>query len=413
MKPIRSCVRLCGMARGARWVGLIVILLGFPAVALLQSNPARALVEQGITLLEQHYGGLRSVDYSTLRQQATTQLETACAKLTECGFDVGGRVLDRLIADIDDGHTFRLSPNRYRQYRADGANSSTPMLGLKFAALPDTGALVVTRVKRESPALEAGIQRGDVLWQVNDRPIESFESADAAIEFIVSLEFEAEPIRLVVSTRKEPRRTLTLRPKPLEPWTPVYSLRPDGVAFINFFQFVTRGQIASRVTELMTRVRLFDAKAVIIDLRGSGGGDANETFRSIAAFLETSSLQFRPFSVLSIEPGQPILRRLETISWTGQMIVLVNRQSRSAAEYLAAGLQPSERVTIIGEPTAGVLNSSTRVFTLMDGGAIAITATANRNAARVTPDIAQTDDMAVLSRGRDLVLEQALKLLKK
>jgi C-terminal processing protease CtpA/Prc len=219
-----------------------------------------------------------------------------------------------------------------------------------------------------------------------------------------------------VSTRAEPRRTLTLKPKPMLPWTPVWTLRPDGVAFITFFQFVTRGQIANRVSDLMSLVRETGARAVVIDLRGSGGGDAGETFRSVAAFLETSRVQFTPFNLAPVsarEPGQPIMRRLERLSWDGRMIVLVNRLSRSAAEYLTAGLQPSERVTVIGEPTAGVLNSSTQVFNLVDGGALAITARTNGNAERVQPQINQKDDMAVLARGRDLVLEQALKLLKR
>jgi carboxyl-terminal processing protease len=406
------------MPRVWRWIFTGLALTSVSAIATVQGNtPAQELVNQALNLIQTNYRGAERLDLENLRGFADAQLETACPSNPPCTYETGGEVIDAITERIGDGHTFRLSPNRFRQYTADNRNSTVPMLGLKFDAVPDANALVVTRVKRESPALKAGLQRGDVIWQINERPLETFNNATAAMEFITALEFKADPIQLTVSTRGEPRRVLTLTPEAMQPWLPVYTLRPDGVAFITFFQFVTRGQIASRVQELMEQVRDSGIRAVVVDVRGSGGGDGNEMVRSIEALLETSSVQFRPFSVgnsVAIDPTQTSFRRFERSEWNGQIIVLVNRLSRSAAEYLAAGLQPSDRVTIIGEPTAGVLNSSTRVFNLQDGGALAITATSRAGAPKqVEPDILQKDDMAVLSRGRDLVLEVAQRMLKR
>jgi carboxyl-terminal processing protease len=407
------------MPRVWRWILITgLVLVSVSAVATVQGDtPARELVRQALDLIRNRYRGAEQIDFENLRVFADTRLETACGTNNSCSYETGGEVIDAITERIGDGHTFRLSPNRFRQYIADNRNSTVPMLGLKFDGIPDANALVVTRVKRESPALKAGLQRGDVIWQINERPLETFNNATAAMEFITALEFKADPIQLTVSTRGEPRRVLTLTPEAMQPWLPVYTLRPDGVAFITFFQFVTRGQIASRVQELMEQVRDSGIRAVVVDVRGSGGGDGFEMARSVEALLDTSSIQFRPFSVgnsVAVDPTQTSFRRFERSEWNGQIIVLVNRLSRSAAEYLAAGLQPSGRVTVIGEPTAGVLNSSTQVFNLVDGGALAVTASARRGAPnRVIPTILQTDDMAVLSRGRDLVLEIAQRMLKR
>jgi carboxyl-terminal processing protease len=390
--------------------------VGLHAVAQQPSSPAGELVNQALNLIESHYRGLEKPDFTALRARGMSQLEAACQGVTPCGFEVGGQIVDELTALIGDGHTFRLSPNAYRAYRADASNSTFPMLGLKFDALPDTGSLIVTRVKRESPALRAGIERGDVIWAVNDRALSEFKNTKAALEFIADLELREAPMKLSVSTGKNPRRDFTLEPENLPPWTPVYTLRANGIAFLTFFQFVTPGKIASQVQNLMRAVREAQPtpKAIIVDVRGSGGGSGSEMSGSVQALLDKSNAVFEPLTYATrFETDSRERRRdLREVSWQGKIIVLTNHISRSAAEYLAAGLQESERVTVIGEPTAGVLNSATRVYGLMDGGALAVTANASNRPKQVSPDIVQTDDMATLSRGRDLVLEMALKQLK-
>jgi carboxyl-terminal processing protease len=400
--------------------GLAVVLslsfVSLHAVAQQPASPASDLVNQALNLIESHYRGLEKPDFTALRVSGAAQLEVACQGLTPCGYEVGGRVVDELTGLIGDGHTFRLSPNAYRAYRADASGTTFPMLGLKFDALPDAGALIVTRVKRESPALRAGIERGDVIWAVNDRALSEFKSAKAALEFIADLELKAEPMKLSVSTRGNQKRELLLKPENLPPWTPVYTLRANGIAFLTFFQFVTPGQIANRVRDLMRAVRTAQPvpRAIIVDVRGSGGGSASEMSRSVQALLDESNSVFEPltYAVRLETDSRERRRELREVSWQGKIIVLTNHISRSAAEYLAAGLQESERVTVIGEPTAGVLNSGTGLYGLMDGGALAVTANASNRPKQVSPDIVQKDDMATLSRGRDLVLEMALKQLK-
>ena len=72
---------------------------------------------------------------------------------------------------------------------------------------------------------------------------------------------------------------------------------------------------------------------------------------------------------------------------------------------------------MLGEPTAGVLNTSTTVSPLPDGGAIAVTSGRSltldgaAHPERIAPDTVITDDMVALSKGRDVILERAVQLL--
>jgi carboxyl-terminal processing protease len=73
---------------------------------------------------------------------------------------------------------------------------------------------------------------------------------------------------------------------------------------------------------------------------------------------------------------------------------------------------------VIGERTAGVLNTSTSLYPLPDGSTLAITAgrSSSLDGAPhpefVTPDVELTDDMAALASGRDVILNAALGQVK-
>lgn len=115
-------------------------------------------------------------------------------------------------------------------------------------------------------------------------------------------------------------------------------------------------------------VRAFDdaleqlraTKAIIIDMRGNGGGDdsvagrcAGRFFRSAAAFpsfqmrMVTLGVPwFAPRMGRSVSPGGPW-------QYTGLVVLLIDEFVVSSAEHFAAGMHDSGRATTIGHTTAG------------------------------------------------------------
>ncbi len=396
-------------------------------------SPAQVLLERGLSLLESNYYGFKAIDYAKLETDSALKLQGVCAGQSVCPYSAGSSVLDETLASLGDGHSFRLNANRYAQFNADAAGAKLPIVGLKFDALPDAPALVITRVREGSSAQAMGLKRGDVISSVDGRALSSFSSAAEATSFITGLEFAGKPFTVQVSSTTQSlsstsngatlERVVTLTPELLTPWLPSYVLRPDGIAVITFYQYLTGNQIAAKVHGYVRDAQAANAKAVILDVRGSGGGSAFESLASAGAFMESVGVRFESKfgSGANVFENGAITGTGFKISnpaqWTGPLLVLTNHISRSAAEYMTFFLQRAGRAKVLGEPTAGVLNTSTTVSPLPDGGAIAVTSGRSftldgaAHPERIAPDTVITDDMVALSKGRDVILERAVHIL--
>jgi carboxyl-terminal processing protease len=205
---------------------------------------------------------------------------------------------------------------------------------------------------------------------------------------------------------------------------PSYELRSDGVAVITFYQYLTFGLIASKVHDFVRQAQADHARAIVLDVRDSGGGSGYESVASAGAFVEPIGTQFESVNnkgAIVYQNGaisNSGFRISNPANWTGALLVLTNHISRSAAEYMAFFLQEAGRAKVVGEPTAGVLNTSTSIYPIPGGSKLAVTAGRSSTLAgvphpqRVMPDLVMTDDMAALSQGHDVILEKTLEMLK-
>ncbi len=409
----------------SKLLAVLVSFAVFTSFSIAQApSPAQYFMDEALTTLEERYFGFAQIDFSALDHDAKAKLELACKDISPCPFAVGESTLDDVLASVGDGHTFRLTPIAWAQFVANSDNAPLPMIGLKFAALPDASALVVTRVLENSPAKLADIERGDVVWALNGVSLETFKSSSEAVNAITKLEFNKQTITLEVSRGNSEHKTVKLEPAELKPWLPSYDLRSDGVAIITFYQYLTGGLIASRVHDFVRQAQAAKANAIILDVRGSGGGSGFESVAAAGAFVEPVGTQFentRGKGAIEYQNGQignSGFKIGNPANWTQPVVVLTNHISRSAAEYMAFFLQETQRAKVIGEATAGVLNTSTSIFPLPGGSSLAVTSGRSSNLAgvphpeRVTPDVVMTDDMGALSQGRDLILLKALEMLK-
>ena len=407
---------------------LIAGLLSGAVVA--QSNgPARDLFETAFGQIESTYFGYEPLDANALYARFNARLNELCATARPCGFDIGERIIDELTAAVGDGHTFRLTPVARKLSDADFAGASLPGIGLKFAPLPDAPALIVTRVLEGEPGWNAGVRRGDTVWALNAQPLAQFGSPTSAIEAIETQELEAVTLTLSVSSRGAARKDVKLTPHLRGPWLPTLELRDASigkVGIITTYQFRTGKQIANRVHDLVRQAKTANVKAIILDVRHSGGGLADEALGAAGAFTEPLGVRVQSRNgeytleydagVVSF-PGRPETTRVvnDPARWDGPLAVLTNGTARSAAEYMTFFLQRAKRARVFGEATAGVLNTATSLTNLPDGSVLAVTSARSftpdgtAHPAAITPDVPVPDDLSALAMGRDAVLEAALR----
>jgi carboxyl-terminal processing protease len=419
----------------SHWRTLALSLtLVFSAVSSAATpSPAETLFDRALNVLQDNYFGYAPLNTERLRQSFQPKLEVACKAFESCPYDAVSGVVSEMIASLSDPHTYRLTPDQTGAVEADfaGTRSLTPQFGLTVADVPDAAALVVKRVLEAGPAAIAGFKRGDVILSINDQPLELFDSSDAAIADLKSLERNDAKTSFKVMRGPE-QLTLVVQPLRLEPWLPQLEVRPNQVGVITFFQFKAGGNVANRVHELVRRAQELQLRALILDVRDSAGGLVSECLGSVGAFLEpvTQVHEFR-FGRVQFEYAKgkfaqvngdgsrsdPQVIVSNPSRWTGPIVILTNGRAKSAPEYLAYLLQHHAQARVIGEPTLGALNTSNSFFALPDKSSMAVSmgraleADGTPYPSRVTPDQVVPDAAEMLATGRDLPLERALKVL--
>lgn len=308
------------------------------------------------------------------------------------------RALNTTLALLNDRHTTAVAPSinlRRQQVRL----TESPQFGLTLTRSGER--FVVTRLRPDGPAAEAGVQLGWRVETVDGQPLEAdrtYVDAPGVWRFTDA----ADAIHEV---------TLAARPMPRAP--PLVDRRSDGVVVVQFDEFdrATREAVLDRL-----KAELADAPAaVVIDLRYNIGGIDSEVGRLLSPFfgerLEYGVAEFGwlPDRHLSTRPG--------ALRFDGPLAVLTSGQSASAAELFAAFVQEQRRGPVVGSKTAGAVVGS-RFFALPDGGRLGVGIVAFRTGAGavleqvgVTPDVVVEPTEADLRAGRDPVLTRAVETL--
>lgn len=92
------------------------------------------------------------------------------------------------------------------------------------------------------------------------------------------------------------------------------------------------------------------AKALILDLRGNGGGAVETLEAMVGSFLDG---EVRIGDVESRERMNPMIGKASGDAWKGKLVVLTDSQSGSAAELFARVMQLEKRATVIGDRSSG------------------------------------------------------------
>jgi carboxyl-terminal processing protease len=102
-------------------------------------------------------------------------------------------------------------------------------------------------------------------------------------------------------------------------------------------------------------------KGIILDLRNNSGGSLNDVVQMSGLFIEDGPI----VQVKGRETAPAVLRdKDDSVLYTGPLIVMVNTQSASASEILAAALQDYGRAVIVGSQSTFGKGTVQRFFDL-------------------------------------------------
>ena len=278
----------------------------------------------------------------------------------------------------------------------------------------DRRGLKVLRVFEGSPAAEAGIKRGDFILSVNGRSIAGVNS-DVATGRIKGEAGTTVELSVVTPGDDGPRELKVERERIEVPVATGRIVERDGkkLAVVELVSFSSgaHGILRQEIDEQLKK----GAEAIVLDLRGNGGGLLTEAQLVSSIFIEDGKIvatrgRSRPERVLEAEG--------DAIDEDIPVVVLVDGGSASASEIVTGALRDTKRATVVGTRTFGK-GLVQEVKPLSNGGVLDITV-ANYylpggetiSKAGIKPEVRAEDDPdtdrdEALPTALDTLLEQA------
>ncbi|MGH2985657.1 MAG: S41 family peptidase [Solirubrobacterales bacterium] len=271
--------------------------------------------------------------------------------------------------------------------------------------------LRVADVLPDSPAERARIREGDVIVAVDGESIAGVPSdvSTARIKGPKGTEVE---LGLVPAGGGNRRELVVERAEVRLPAVESELRRVDRrqVAYVDFQTFSEGAH--GELRETIERLYRDGAEGLVLDLRANGGGLLNEAVLSTSVFVEDGTV----VSTDSRTQGERDYKAVGDAIDPRPTVVLVNRDTASAAEILAAALKSNDLATVVGTRTFGK-GSFQEVIRLDRGGALDLTVgeylTADGDSLAgegVKPEVRTEDDRS--TRREDEALERALEVLR-
>ncbi len=321
---------------------------------------------------------------------------------TETDLDgAADKALDALVEGLGDRWSYYLTEERYQRVKESRANNYVGV-GVTVSYEDERGLLVVG-VTEGGPAEAAGVLAGDVITAVDGVSVAGDERYNATNKVAGE---EGTDVTLTLLGEDGETREVTCRRKRLRSPSASGRMLEDNVGYVKLANFYTGSADSFRS---VTDGLLADgAEGLVIDLRNDPGGYISE-LEDILDYLLPEGV------VLTQKPRWWF--RMETKSDAAcvsvPMVVLVNSETYSAAELLAAQLRETYGTPIVGELTSGKGYSQV-TFPLPNGGGLGISVATYCTGSGhsligegITPDVELT-----LSGDGDNQLQAALDLLK-
>ncbi len=272
----------------------------------------------------------------------------------------------------------------------------------------DQGRLKILSPIKGTPAYKEGIKHGDIITKINDESAVGMSQDEAVhkmrgepgTQLLLSVYRASDGKEHNFRIIREIINVPSVEAKVID--------SANQIGYISLNQFGSRSavEIKESLNDLLEDKKV---RGLILDLRNNGGGDFDVSIDIAGIFLDGDKV------VSNVDAqGNEKVYRASKGKVDIPLVVLVNEDSASASEILAAALRDNQRAVLVGKKTFGKGLVQT-VFPLRNGGALKLTTAKyytpsgiDINEVGITPDyvVENSDD-------QDLQLDKAISLLKK
>lgn len=290
---------------------------------------------------------LREIDSIAASQYVGELDEEAVADYAAVGY----------VAGLGDQWSSYIPADQYEQYRM---NSEGQGCGIGVSVISTQDSIRVNLVYDDSPAAQAGIEKGDYIVGAAGLTVEA-DGADAVIDAIRG----DEGTEVTVSVRKDGTdavQELTMQRAVVTQKMAWGQMLDGNVGYIRIENFHVGS--AEQFNQTLDGLIADGAQSLVIDVRHNGGGRVKEMSEALDPLLPEGTIM-----TLRTRDGHETVYSSDAEQLELPIAVLIDDQSISAAEFFAAALQEYDCATLVGTHTTGK-GRAQQTFELSDGSAV-------------------------------------------
>lgn len=347
------------------------------------------------------------LDYKTLDQTYATLKQKFDGKIDQQALIDGAN--KGLVEALGDRHTVYLTPKEAEEFNKSLEGDIGGGVGAEVGIRKDL--ITIIRPLKDSPAIKAGLQAGDVVFKVNNEEVGN-QTLDQVIQKIRGK--PGTEVKLTVVRKNQPQPVeIKITRQTIN--NPSVNLEIKGdVAVLTVSRFDKQTAILAR--QEADKIKSQGISKMILDLRGNSGG-------YLTAARDLAGLWLDGQLVVSERVGDKTVqeffsKKSDNLLAGTKTVVLMNAGSASASEIVIGALRDYQKATLIGETSFGK-GSVQELATLPNGGQLKVTIARwytpkgqNIDGQGIKPDKEvelTTDDW---QNDRDPQLQVALNLLK-
>ncbi len=275
------------------------------------------------------------------------------------------KVIRQSLKELGDPYTRFLNPEEFEDL-TNQTSGELSGVGIKLAIDDQTNQLTIVEPIQNSPAAAAGLQSGDRILRIDNKPTKlmTIEQASAAIKGEVGT-----PVTLAIARDGKPNFDVILERAQIELPSVNYTLNQEGGAKVGYIRL---DEFSSHAAEQMQKaiedLSKQQASGFILDLRGNPGGLLFSSVEIARMWMEKGAI----VSTIDRKGGNQKFAANGQALTDLPLVVLVDGYSASASEILAGALKENQRATVVGTRTYGK-GTVQSVHSLSDGSGLAVT----------------------------------------
>lgn len=302
-----------------------------------------------------------------------------------------------LVAGLGDPYSAYMTAEEYKAYE-ESVTGEFEGIGITFSTDKD-GNFVIVQITPDSPAEKVGLKAGDILLKADGKTYDSMDAISAAIKgkagTMVTVTYMRDGKEHDVEIKRDKIVNVTVKSEMMD--------NNMGYISISGFETHTGEDFKAALKEMEDK----NVKGLVIDLRDNGGG-------TVSSCIEVADAIMGEGVIVSMEDREGKSEKYTSDKQQTKLpyVVLVNENSASAAEILAAAVKDNTDNPVVGTTTFGK-GIVQMTGNMGDGSALKLTVMQyfSPNGTVIHKKGVEPDHTVTNSGDADEQLEKALELL--